>query len=110
MKLKHIVSFINVCLKKFFTEKSTMKTQKGIISSIAMCPTFDGVFAVASYSGTCNFYNFLMTSFLSLVGLYSTQTNACDSLIGSNDGSTPITHLQYSSCGNLLFAGRRKVF
>nr|CAD2127406.1 unnamed protein product [Meloidogyne enterolobii] len=75
-------------------QKSTMKTQKGIISSIAMCPTFDGVFAVASYSGT--------------LGLYSTQTNACDSLIGSNDGSTPITHLQYSSCGNLLFAGRRK--
>lgn len=75
-------------------QKSTMKTQKGIVSSLATCPSFDGVFAVASFSGT--------------LGLYSTQTNACDSLIGSNDGSAPITHLQYSSCGNLLFAGRRK--
>ena len=89
-----------------------MKAQKGIICSMAMCPNFDGVFAVASYSGTCiiTFIIFkLKLHFLPSVGLYSTQTNACDTLIGSNDGSASITHLQYSSCGNLLFAGHRKV-
>jgi hypothetical protein len=88
-----------------------MKSQKGIISSLAMCPNFDGVFAVASYSGTCiiTFIILRFNFFVFLVGLYSTLTNACDSLIGSNDGSASITHLQYSSCGNFLFAGNRKV-
>ncbi|CAK5090536.1 unnamed protein product [Meloidogyne enterolobii] len=103
---QHLFAGFKNCVRIFNFEKPGRQINE--IKTYPMCPTFDGVFAVASYSGTCNFYNFLVTSFLSLVGLYSTQTNACDSLIGSNDGSTPMTHLQYSSCGNLLFAGRRK--
>uniref|UniRef100_A0A914IHC1 WD repeat-containing protein 79 n=1 Tax=Globodera rostochiensis TaxID=31243 RepID=A0A914IHC1_GLORO len=68
--------------------------QKGIVSAISMCPRFDGIFAVATFNGS--------------VGLYSTLTNSCDCLInGSSDGPA-ITHLQYSSDGNLLFAGLRK--
>ncbi|KAL3072630.1 hypothetical protein niasHS_017604 [Heterodera schachtii] len=68
--------------------------QKGIVSALSMCPTFGGVFAVASSNGS--------------VGLYSTLTNSCDCLLnGSSDGPA-VTHLQYSSDGNLLFAGLRK--
>jgi hypothetical protein len=93
------LGFLKIWTGRFYTlEKRTQLDQKGIVSALAMCPTFDGVFAVGTFSGK--------------IGLYSTHTNACDSLIsqeGNGNSSPAVTHLQYSSRGNLLFAGLRKV-
>ncbi|KAI1730313.1 RINT-1 / TIP-1 family domain-containing protein [Ditylenchus destructor] len=73
-------------------EKSSIGGQKSIMSCIAMCPTFAGSYAVGCFAGS--------------IGLYSDQTGSCDCLFGT--GNLGVTHLQYSSDGNLLFSGYRK--
>jgi len=77
---------------KTFEKNGIGSGQKGMLSTITACPTFHGVYAVGSYSGT--------------VGLYSTQTNLCDCLFGTSNCG--ITHMQYSSDGNFLYVGYRK--
>ncbi|KAI1718891.1 RINT-1 / TIP-1 family domain-containing protein [Ditylenchus destructor] len=73
-------------------EKGSIGGQKSIMSCIAMCPTFAGSYAVGCFAGS--------------IGLYSDQTGSCDCLFGT--GSMGVTHLEYSSDGNLLFSGYRK--
>lgn len=38
--------------KSYFSEKHFSSYQKGIISAIAMCPTFDGAYAISTYNGS----------------------------------------------------------
>ncbi|KAH7698530.1 WD repeat containingantisense to TP53-like protein, partial [Aphelenchoides avenae] len=66
--------------------------QKAILSCFAMCPTFDGVYAVGSFAGN--------------VGLYSDRTDSCDCLFPTrNEG---VTLMEYSADGNYLYVGYRK--
>lgn len=77
---------------KTFTKNGIDTGQRGILSTITACPTFNGVYAVGSFCGT--------------IGLYSLQTNSCDALIPTDISG--ITHLQYSQNGTYIYVGYRK--
>ncbi|KAK6024237.1 WD domain, G-beta repeat protein [Ostertagia ostertagi] len=66
--------------------------QKSIISCIAMNKSFDGVYAVATYSGS--------------VGFYSDRSNSLECMFSTE--STAITDMHYSYDGQRLYVAPRK--
>ncbi|KAK5974944.1 hypothetical protein GCK32_006107 [Trichostrongylus colubriformis] len=66
--------------------------QKSIVSCIAMNKAFDGVYAVASYSGN--------------VGFYSDRSNSLECMFSTE--STAITDMHYSHDGQRLYVAPRK--